>query len=220
MSVISDFTEQALQNTGIQIGSFKLNPLLQRYVKSHTDGVYLFDISKQLKRIDSIGHWLSMINPANIYLTTKKEEAETAVTKFASILGAKAAPKRHLPGTFHNYDASYFVDAEAVILSSPGFIDEKGRQYGDYVAHQEAIESKIPIVSLCTTDEPIFDVDMVIPCNNRGHKSLATVYYLLLRSTLYHMSELDRHVFSIEDFEQKIVKPINQKSDSSVETVT
>jgi small subunit ribosomal protein S2 len=40
---------------------------------------------------------------------------------------------------------------------------------------------RIPVVALCDTSNETKGIDFVIPCNNKGKKSLATVYWILAR---------------------------------------
>ncbi|PJA16972.1 MAG: 30S ribosomal protein S2, partial [Candidatus Diapherotrites archaeon CG_4_10_14_0_2_um_filter_31_5] len=43
---------------------------------------------------------------------------------------------------------------------------------------------KIPIIALCSTNNNTKDVDLIIPVNNKGRKSLALVYWMLAKKTL------------------------------------
>lgn len=66
-----------------------------------------------------------------------------------------------------------------------------------------------PVIAVCDTDNITDDIDLVIPGNNRGRRSLATIFYLLARSVLTHSSLLtgDQQLkYTIDDFETKVTE--------------
>jgi len=78
----------------------------------------------------------------------------------------------------------------------------------DYQAVGEASRIGVPVITICDTDNVCTDVDLVIPANNRGRKSLAAVLWLLARVTLVESGALgaDQQMsLSIEDFETKLI---------------
>jgi small subunit ribosomal protein S2 len=62
----------------------------------------------------------------------------------------------------------------------------------------------VPVIALCSTDNSLKDVDLVIPVNNKGRRSLAIVYWLLAREIFREKGILPasgEFGASIEDFE-------------------
>ena len=70
----------------------------------------------------------------------------------------------------------------------------------DQQALKEAVNSKIPIIGLCDANNETKYVDLVIPANNKGRRSLALVYWLLTRETLKEMKLIETN----SDFKEEI----------------
>ena len=54
----------------------------------------------------------------------------------------------------------------------------------DQQALREAVGSGIPVVALCDANNNLRNVDLVLPANNKGRRSLALIYWLLAREVL------------------------------------
>ena len=76
-------------------------------------------------------------------------------------------------------------------------------------AIKEATNAGIPVIGVSNTDNITSKIDLVIPANNRGRKSLATIYWLLAREILIGKGEIksdDQMKYEIDDFETKITE--------------
>jgi len=79
----------------------------------------------------------------------------------------------------------------------------------DKQALTEASAMGIPVVALCDTDNVTNNVDLIIPVNNKGRKSLAQVYFLLTREILRARGELadtEELPATVEDFSFKLLR--------------
>ena len=84
--------------------------------------------------------------------------------------------------------------------------------HADKQALSEAAKARIPLVALIDTDDYVYDLDLAIPCNNRGRKSLSLVLYLLAREIQRERGQIPKDgdiELSIEDFESKISPQIS-----------
>ncbi len=68
----------------------------------------------------------------------------------------------------------------------------------DRNAVQDAIKVGIPVIALCDTNNQVNNIDLVVPCNNKGKKSLGLAFYLLTK--LYMEGRGLKFDGTIEDF--------------------
>ena len=54
----------------------------------------------------------------------------------------------------------------------------------------EASYVNIPTIALCNTDAPVDFIDVIIPCNNRVPKAIATVFWMLAREVIVLRGQL------------------------------
>jgi small subunit ribosomal protein S2 len=66
----------------------------------------------------------------------------------------------------------------------------------------EAVQSGIPVVALCDTNNMTGYIDLVIPTNNKGRKALSLIYYLLTKEMLRLRGVATN--LTLEDFETEI----------------
>jgi small subunit ribosomal protein S2 len=197
--VVPQLSEKALLATGIRIGTPVRTKTMEQFTaRPRPDGLHMIDYSKTLHRIDVAGRFIAFTGAKNTVVYTSREHGTVAVEKFCELTGAMPLVGRFMPGTFTNPLYPGHVDAELVVVADPT---------SDTQAIVEAGKLGVPVIAVCDTDNVTDDVDLVIPGNNRGRKSIAAIYWLLARATLVHSNVLtaDQAMkYSIEDFETKI----------------
>ena len=79
---------------------------------------------------------------------------------------------RYPPGILTNPQLKTFIEAKLLMVTD---------SWPDRNAVQDALTIGIPVVALCDTNNTANDIDFVMPCNNKGKKSLGLLFYLLAK---------------------------------------
>lgn len=197
--VAPGMTEKALLATGIRIGTPVRTKTMERFTaRPRPDGLHMIDYGKTIERIETAGKFIAKVGAANTVVYTSREHATMAVQKFCEATGAMMRLGRFMPGTFTNPLYPGHLDAELVVVGDP---------MSDSQAIVEAGKLGVPVIAVCDTDNVTDDIDLVIPGNNRGRKSIAAIFWLLARYTLINAGQLTADqpmTLSIEDFETKM----------------
>ena len=170
--------------SGIHIGSKYKTGFMQPYIyKIRPDGLSVLNIAKIDEKLKAAAKLLAKYEPEKILVVCRRDNGHKAVKAFAKATGAKAIAGRYLPGTITNPAFSGFMEPEIVVVSDPWL---------DRQVVRDAVKSNIPVIALCDTNNTTENIDLVIPCNNKGNKSLSLVYYILAREYLKERGEKEK----------------------------
>ncbi len=191
--------KKKILSTGIRVGTQVKTTFMRPFItKASPEGLYMIDLDITLDRIKTAARFVNRTGIENIIVCSGRQYANTPIEKFCEVTGAKHLLGRFMPGTLTNPSLPYYIEPKMVIISDPQ-VDEQ--------AITEATNAGIPVVGISNTDNITSKVDLVIPANNRGRKSLATIYWLLAREILIEQAKLDEEgsmQYEIDDFETKI----------------
>ncbi len=183
---------------GIHIATKVKSPGMERFIyKVRDDGLYLLDLKTIDSRISIAAKMLSRYDPKDVIITASRVYAIAAAEKFAEIIKAKFIKGRVTPGIFTNPLREDFTEPKVIMIS-----DSRNEKQ----AIKEASKIGIPIIALSDTDNSTKFIDMIIPANNRGRRSLAFIYFLLAREVLKNRGEIksnEEFHYQVEDFEAK-----------------
>lgn len=167
-------TREKYLASGIHIGMKQRTKDMKEFIyKIRDDGLAVLNLGKVDERIKVAAKFLSRMN--KIMVIGRKTAAQESAKKFAEIIGAESVVGRFLPGTLTNPQFKKFFEADVILISDPLI---------DYQALKEAVKAGIPIIAICDTFNETKDIDLIIPANNKGKKSLATLFWLLAREIL------------------------------------
>ena len=169
--------------TGVHIGTkFKTKHMEPFIYKTRPDGLSVLNLKKIDQRIRIAGKFLSMFDPDEILVVCRRENGWKALEKMHELTGIKVYPGRYPPGILTNPNLKDFTEAKIVVVTDP---------WPDRNVIRDAKKVGIPVIALCDTNNTCNNIDFVLPCNNKGRKSLAMVYYLLTK--LYLIKVLNMH---------------------------
>lgn len=187
-------TEEYLK-AGIHIGTkFRSKYMANFIYKTRSDGLSVLNLQKIDERIRLAANLLSKYAPEDIVIVCRRENGWKAVRLFSKVTGSKVFAGRYPPGILTNPQLKNFIEAKVMLLVDVG---------PDRNAIKDALTSGIPTIALCDTNNSSNNIDLVLPCNNKGKKSLGLIFWLLakqymeLRNLLNKGQALD---YSIEDF--------------------
>jgi len=182
-------SKQDYLSSGIHIGMKSRTKDMKKFIyKVREDGLSVLNLKMVDERISGASKFLA--NFENVMVVGRKINVHGVVKKFAEAVGFDYVVGRFMPGTLTNPNYEKFVEPNAVLLTDP---------LSDKQALQEAVNSRIPVIALCDTFNEIKNIDFVIPCNNKGRKSLGLIYFLLTREILKAKGE-KKFEYKIEDF--------------------
>ena len=186
-----DMKKQIL-STGIRVGTeVKTKYMIPYITQASPEGLYLFDLDITLNRIKTAASFIKKFDMKKVIVYSGRTYATTPIEKFCELTGAQKMLGRFMPGTLTNPALSYFLEPHLIIVSDPQV---------DAQAVAEATNAGVPIIGIANTDNVTSELDLVIPANNRGRKSLATIYWLLANEILQDSKAMK---YQIDDFETK-----------------
>ncbi len=180
---------------GIHIGTkFKTKYMESFIYKTRPDGLSVLNLQKIDERLKILSNLLSQYEPEEILIACRRENGWKSVRMFGKMTGCRVFAGRYPPGILTNPNLDNFIEAKIVFV-----VDT----WPDRNVVNDAIQVGIPVVALCDTNNQSNNIDFVMPCNNKGKKSLGLVFYILAREYLLRknmIKKADEFNAEIDDF--------------------
>ncbi|MBI2565313.1 30S ribosomal protein S2 [Candidatus Woesearchaeota archaeon] len=184
--------------SGIHIGTkFRTKYMASFIYKTRPDGLSVLNLQKINERISLAANLLGQYEPEDVLIVCRRENGWKSVKAFARATGCKVFAGRYPPGILTNPNLDTFMEVKVIVVTD---------SWPDRNAINDALAIGIPVIALCDTNNQSNNIDLVVPCNNKGKKSLGIFFYLLAREYLRQKGKLKKGEdpkFSLEEFTEE-----------------
>jgi len=179
--------------SGIHIGTKYKNKYMEPFIyKIRNDGLFVLNVQEIDHRLKLLSNFLNQYKSEDIVVVCRRENGWSTVKLFSEITGIKAFTGRYPPGMLTNPNLEIFTETKLIFAVDP---------WPDKNAVKDAVKIRVPVLALCDTNNDTLNVDLCCPCNNKGKKSLALVFYVLARE--YQKARKKGFDATLEDFEKE-----------------
>ncbi len=183
---------------GVHIGTKIKNKQTKKFIaRVRSDGLAIIDVMKLDERLRLSTKLLSRYEPYQILAVGRRETARKPLQMLNKYTGINVYPKRYPPGLLTNPALDIFKDVDVVIITDP-ILDRN--------ALLDAYRTGKITIAFVDTNNSLSYIDIAIPANNRGAKSLALLYYIIAREYLRNRGLLSKKgelPISYEEFMEK-----------------
>lgn len=184
--------------SGIHIGTKFRTKYMDSFIyKTRPDGLSVLNLQKIDERIRAAANLLSNFEPQDILVVSRRENGWKAVKAFGKHTGVRVFAGRYPPGILTNPQLDSYMEVKVVLVTD---------SWPDKNAIKDAMQIGMPVIALCDTNNQSNEIDLVIPCNNKGKKSLGLIFYILAREYLRIRNKLSADQepsFTVDDFTEE-----------------
>ncbi|MEC8257723.1 MAG: 30S ribosomal protein S2 [Candidatus Thermoplasmatota archaeon] len=167
---------ETYEENAVNIGTQQKSADMARFIDTvRDDGLYLLDVNMTDSRIRTTANFLNKFDAPRIMVVSARQYGQRPARLFAEAIGANAAVGRFIPGSLTNPALRSYVEPDVLFVTDPA---------ADQQALKEAVNSGLPVVGIVDANNNLRNVDIAVPANNKGRRSLALIYWLLAREVL------------------------------------
>lgn len=183
---------------GIHIGTKFRTKYMDEYIyKIRPDGLAVLNLQKIDEQLRVAAKFLAQYEPDEIMIVSRRENGWKPIKAMKKLTNTMAFTGRYLPGMLTNPELETYIEPK-VLLATDAWPDRN--------AIADAHRANMEVVALCDTNNPTYNIDVVIPCNNKGKKSLGLVFWILTREYLKARGVIkndEEFTAPIEDFTEE-----------------
>ncbi len=177
---------------GIHIGTKMRTYDMRNFVfKRRDDGLFILDLRKTDERILKAAKIMAKFKPEDVLVVASRAYSGNPASKFSTLTGIPIIKGRFVPGTMTNLAYPGFREPRLIFVCDPK---------GEREAISESAKNGVPVIALCDTDNETRFVDLVVPVNNKGKRSLALIFYILAREIMLTQGK----IASYDEFNQDL----------------
>tara|TARA_B100001123_G_scaffold73679_1_gene82960 strand:+ start:24 stop:638 length:615 start_codon:yes stop_codon:yes gene_type:complete len=192
--------EDTFLTCGVHIGTKQKSKDMEPYVyKVRDDGLRILNVNLTSEKITEASNFLKDYEPKDVLVVSARQYGWKPAKKFADACGFTCIAGRFTPGRLTNPEMRFFIEPKIIVLTDPA---------ADAQAFREAVNISIPVIAMCDSNNLTTGIDIVVPGNNKGRRSLALIYWLMAREILRIKGELPADgelEETIDDFEAPLI---------------
>ncbi len=202
--------QDVLLEAGVHIGTkLRTNDMRSFVFKRRDDGLYILDLRQTSERILAAAKIIAKYDPNDVLIVASRIYSSGPASKFAKLTGVQVIKGRFVPGTMTNLTSKNFREPKLVFVCDPK---------GERAAISESAQNGVPVIALCDSDNETRFIDLVVPVNNKGRRSLALVFYILARELMLSQGKIktyDEFEYDLNFFEKMFDKEEEEKEEAA-----
>lgn len=179
---------------GVHIGTKYKNGYSNEYVhKCRADGLKIIDTEQVDFKLKALINVVSRYEPHEVAIMGRRENAKKPLQMIKNLIGFDVYTGRYLPGMMSNAELDTYKEYKLVIVCDP---------LTDKNILEEAFTLGVMTAGFCDTNNKTTKLDLVVPINNKGKKSLGLALMLLAKHYLVNRKIIKESEFkyTLDDF--------------------
>ncbi len=192
--------QEVFLEAGVHIGTkIRTSDMREFIFKRRDDGLFILDLRKSAEKLMQAARVIAKHQPEEVTVVASRVYSSNPATRFAELTGVNLIKGRFVPGTMTNMNVKGFMEPRLLLVCDPK---------GEHEALVESAKNGVPVIGLCDTDNETKFIDLVVPINNKGKRSLALIFFILSREVMVAQGKIkgyDEFTYDLSYFEQQII---------------